>query len=111
MSFRPKQFVQRLFRDQLKKEILDNDLYDTGAMYESIDVNVTVDELGVMYINIYSVDYLKYHWDRFNLEDFVYRGSGVELAYRQWAAWMLEKFPNLQWNLPAPKVIVNLNEF
>ena len=110
MSFRPKQFIQRQFREGLKKEILSEGLYETGTLYESIDVNVTIDEVGLMTIEVFSVDYLKYLWDRFNLADFAYRGGYVEQAYRQWMGYKIEQNPMLNWNLTAPKIIFRLND-
>jgi hypothetical protein len=110
-DFRPKQWVQRQFRDGIKRAIKDNGLIDTGAMYDSIDVDVSIDEFGVMTVEIYSVEYLKYHWERFNLDRFVDYGNFVWAAYAQWTAYKVEQNPMLTWNVTDPKIIFELNDF
>lgn len=110
MGFKPKQWVQRLFTEGLKREIKERGLIDTGTLYASIDINIDIDDYGVMTIDVYAVDYLKYLWFAYNLEQFVYKGSYVWSAYAQWTAWKVTQNPLLTWKVDDPKIIFNLPE-
>lgn len=106
--FKPKQWNQRQFTEGLRKEIKNAGLIETGTLYGSIDISVTIDDNGVMTLDIYAVEYLKYLWFGYNLENFVYKGAYLWTAYAQWLDYMTKKYPSLNWKQPTPKVKFNL---
>jgi hypothetical protein len=109
-DFRPKQWKQRQFREALKKEIKQQGLIDTGALYESIDVNVTIDEFGVMTVDVYSVEYLKYLFYEYSLDNFLERGNFVSSSYKEWTEYKIAQNPTLDWKVTNPKIIIELND-
>lgn len=113
MAFRLPQWLQRQFTEGLKKEIKQQGLIETGALYESIDCRVEIDEFGVMTITVFSVDYLKYLWFAYNLEKFVYKGSFLWAAYAQWTAYKVRQNPTLNWrvNERNMSIVFELEDF
>lgn len=109
MAFKPKGFVQRQFTEALKKRIKDQGLIDTGTLYASIDCTVSIDEFGVMTVDVYSVDYLKYIWFEYSLDKFVNKGSFVWSAYAQWTAYKVQQNPLLTWKVDNPKIVFNID--
>lgn len=109
-DFKPKQWTQRQFTEALKKQIKEQGLIDTGAMYASIDCSVSIDEFGVMTVDIYSVEYLKYLFYEYSLDKFLDRGNFVWASYAQWTAYKVEQNPMLEWKVTNPKIIIELND-
>lgn len=104
MAFKPKQWTQREFTEGLKKEVKEKGLIQTGALYESIDCSVEIDEYGVMTVTIYAMPYLKYLWFEYSLDKFVRRGTFVWAAYAQWTAYKVKRQPLLDWKVTDPKI-------
>jgi len=63
--------IERKLTDLYKKEILKKDLYDTGALYRSIDVKLKISGTNITF-EVASEDYLKYLDDPYSVtEDFM----------------------------------------
>lgn len=96
--FESAQINQRL-TDRLKRIVRKYSLIDTGQLYRSIQVVAEVDNTGNIYIKVYSVDYLKYNWDRFPLAaDFQYaRGFDriISDLMSEWAEYTAGMNPDL----------------
>lgn len=67
MAFRAKRAQERRLIKVFKQVIKDQDLIDTGALYKAVDVQVQITKSGLMLIDISSMDYLKYLYERFYL--------------------------------------------
>lgn len=98
--FQSSENINRRLKERLQRIIRKYSLIDTGEMYRSIQVNTTIDSTGNIWIKIYSVDYLKYHWDKFPLaSDFeMARGFDVIItdALQEWATYQIRLNPNLE---------------
>lgn len=88
--------LNRKLTNRLKRFIRQM-LYDTGEMYRSTQVHAKVDTQGTIYIYVYSVEYLVYHW-----EDVygVYVGSNlwsnlIGEIYTEWGQYMVKRNPLL----------------
>lgn len=67
MAFRAKRSQERRLIKVFKQVIKDQDLIDTGALYKAVDVQVSITKTGLMLVDISSMDYLKYLYERFYL--------------------------------------------
>lgn len=91
--------INQKLTDRFKRLIRKYSLIDTGELYRSIEIVASVDNLGNVYVQIYSVDYLKYLWDRFPLaSDFQYARGFDNLIgeiMQEWTLYMSRMNPDL----------------
>lgn len=105
MAFKPLAYINQAATDALKRQIKQKQLIDTGLMYDSTYCMVEIDEFGVMTVEIYSTEYLKFLFDEWTLYQFTTDRNGwVNAAYKQWTAWKVKQNPMLNWKVPNPKV-------
>ena len=107
-DFSPKRWTQRQFTEALKKQIKKQGLIDTGALYESIDCTVSIDEFGVMTVDVYAMDYIKYLWFPYSLDKFVYTGNFIWTSYAQWTDYKTKQQPIINWKVDNPRIVFNL---
>jgi hypothetical protein len=101
--------IEREWRNALRRLVKSKGLYDTGALYESIEVYAEIDNFGVLEITVEAMDYIKYLFEPFGLIDFVYYSNIVSKAYAEWISIKQKQFPMIEWGGNwTPKIIVNL---
>lgn len=92
--------INQRLTDRFKRLIRKYSLIDSGELYRSIQIVASVDNLGNVSIQIYSVDYLKYLWDKYPLSaDFQFaRGFEdiVSSLMEEWTIYMSRMNPDLE---------------
>jgi hypothetical protein len=103
--------IERDWKSALKRLIKSKGLYDTGALYDSIEISAEIDDFGVLEITIDAMDYIKYLFETFGLIDFVYYSNIVSRAYAEWISIKQKQFPMVDWaGKWTPRIVVNLPE-
>lgn len=109
MYYRAKRSQERRLANVFKKVIKYNELIDTGALYKAVDVNVNITSTGLMLIDISSMDYLKFLYERFFLlENFMAMPETKQITqeiFKEYVQEIVKKYPMTS----AIKKIENLN--
>lgn len=103
--------IEREWRNALRRLIRKRGLIDTGLLVESVEIRANIDDFGVLEIDIESVDYIKYLYEPYKLDEFIYTSNLVSRAYAGWVAEKAKQFPLIDWSMKLkPKIVVNLPE-
>lgn len=109
MAFRATRNHERQLIRIFQKVIKENELIDTGALYKAVDVNVQITNAGLMLIDVSSMDYLKYLYERFFLlENFMAKPETKKVTqeiFKDFVQEIVKKYPMTS----AIKKIENLN--
>lgn len=84
---------ERDIRNALRREIRRQGLIDTGLLHDSIEIQANINDAGVLFIEVFAVDYINYLWEPYKLYNFIYKGDLISLAYMQWIDYMTKKNP------------------
>lgn len=102
--------IERDWRNALRRLIRARGLVDTGLLVESVEITANIDEFGVLEIDVEAVDYIKYLYNEYNLEDFVYEKNIVSRAYMEWLNIKKQQYPLIDWGVKfKPRIVVTLN--
>lgn len=97
MAFRAKRQQERQLIKVFQKVIKDEELIDTGALYKAVDVQVQITNAGLMLIDISSMDYLKYLYERFFLlEQFMAKPETKKITeeiFKDFIQDIVKKYP------------------
>lgn len=58
--------ISNVLSSAFKRVILDNKLYDTGALHDSIQVDINIVGSKII-IQVHALDYIKYHLESYDL--------------------------------------------
>lgn len=106
----PPRTVQRDLRNELRRLIRDvRHLVDTGLMWESTEIECSIDASGNMTIEVYSTDYLKYLWEEYKLYTFPKKET-LERAYMGWVQKKINEQPMGNWKNYKGKVYFVLKD-
>lgn len=102
--------IERDWRNALRRLIRARGLVDTGLLVESVEITADIDEFGVLEIDVQAVDYIKYLFEPYGLEDFVYYSNIVSRAYMEWLNEKKKQYPLVDWGAKfKPKIVITLN--
>lgn len=109
MAFRAKRNQERQLIRVFQKVIKEEQLIDTGALYKAVDVKVQITNSGLMLIDVSSMDYLKYLYERFFLlEQFMAKPETRAISqeiFKDFIQEIVKKYPMTS----AVKKLENLN--
>ena len=109
MAFRAKRQQEKRLIKVFQSVIKDEELIDTGALFKAVDVQVQITKNGLMLIDISSMDYLKYLYERFFLlEQFMGKPETkriTEEIFKDFIADVVKKYPMTS----AVKMLEKLN--
>lgn len=109
MAYRVSKQIEREMRAALRKEINRQGLIDTGLLYDSIEVYAEIDDFGVMEVTVDAMDYIKFLWVPYKLDQFIYSGNMVSRAYAGWLYERAKKYPLLDFGSNNFKATIVFN--
>ena len=97
MAFRATRQQERRLIKVFQQVIKQEQLIDTGALYKAVDVQVQVTNAGLMLIDVSSMDYLKYLYERFFLlETFMAKPETKQITdeiFKDFIQDIVKKYP------------------
>lgn len=99
----------------MKKTILDLNLIDTGALFESISVDIVIEQ-NTLEIKVSSKDYIKYLIEPYKIVEVFFNQNGVdkeiERALVPWIEKNISKIltaSSSNESIPTPKIVILFN--
>lgn len=90
MAYRANRNLERKLIRIFQEVIDDHELIDTGALRAAVDVNVSVTKNGLMLVDVSSMDYLKYLYERF----FLIESFGAKREFKETTRDIFKDFIN-----------------